>query len=164
MKIIGLDPGYARVGWGIIENEGSKLVVLNYGTIETKSKLNFPKRLEIIFSEINEILRTYRPGEMAIEKLFFQVNRKTAIDVAQARGVVLLAAELSNLSIFEYSPLQVKQGISGYGMATKQQIMQMCVRILNLKEIPTPDDAADALAIAVAHSHSRVSKISKVLV
>ena len=153
MRIIGIDPGYAIVGWGVIDLLQNGLKVLDYGAIETSSNLSFPERLETIFSKISLILNEFNPDELAIEELFFQINKKTAIKVAQARGVLILAAKLSSLKITEYSPVQVKQGISGYGRATKQQIMKMCQQILKLPSIPKPDDAADALAIAVAHAN-----------
>ena len=154
MKILGIDPGYAIVGWGVVEEQpNSTLKVLGYGAIKTSANSNFSTRLESIYIEMLAIIAKFKPNELAIEKLFFQINKKTAIDVAQARGVLILAAKQSFLKIAEYSPLQVKQGISGYGRATKQQIMQMCQRILKLSSIPKPDDAADAIAIAVAHAN-----------
>lgn len=159
MKIIGIDPGYAIVGWGVVDYNNSKFSVVDYGSITTGSKLEFSQRLLNIYNSLNEILNCYRPVEMAVEKLFFNSNHKTAIDVAQARGVVLLAAKQNGLNFFEYTPLQIKQSITGYGRASKAQVIEMAVRFLNLKAAPKPDDTADALAVAVTHAHFSFSKL-----
>lgn len=159
MKIVGIDPGYAIVGWGVLNYENSRFVVLDYGAIITSANLEFSQRLFQIYSELNEILSLHMPSEMAIERLFFNSNQKTAIDVAQARGVVLLCAKQGGLNLFEYTPLQVKQAVTGYGRATKKQVIEMATRLLNLKKVPKPDDTADALAVAVAHAHSSGSKL-----
>ncbi len=154
MIILGIDPGYAIVGYGIIEFRCGKYIPLGYGAILTDSKYNFFNRLEIIHSEILKITDKYKPDVSSIEKLYFQNNHKTAIDVAQARGVTLLALKQNKIPIFEYTPLQVKTAVTGYGKAQKSQIMMMVQRLLCLKEIPKPDDTADALAIAICHANS----------
>ena len=161
MKIIGIDPGYAIVGWGVVNYNNSQFSVVDYGSILTSAKLDFAKRLLIIYDSLNEILKRYGPMEMAIEKLFFNSNTKTAIDVAQARGVVLLAAKQQGLNYFEYTPLQIKQSITGYGRASKVQVIEMAMRFLNLKTVPKPDDTADALAVAVTHAHFSFSRLFK---
>ena len=154
MIILGIDPGIAIVGYGIIEKIGSKINLLEYGSIQTDAKTSTPLRLEIIFNELNGIIKEFKPDEVAYEKLFHQKNSKTVIDVSQARGVEVLAAQLNNLDIFEYTPLQVKTAITGYGRASKNQVQEGVKRLLNLTTIPKPDDAADALAIAICHSFS----------
>lgn len=154
MRILGIDPGLAIVGYGIIEKEGSTIKLIEYGSIQTPAKMNIALRLEIIFKELNSIISDFRPEEIVYEKLFHEKNNKTFIDVSQARGVEILAGKLNNLDIYEYTPLQVKTAITGYGRASKVQVQESVKRILNLKEIPKPDDAADALAIAICHSFS----------
>ncbi len=154
MQILGIDPGYAIVGYGIIEYKNGFFRPINYGAVLTKANDNFCNRLKVIHSEISEIIKKYSPEVSAIEKLYFQNNHKTAIDVAQARGVTLLALKQNNIPIFEYTPLQVKTTVTGYGKAQKKQVMMMTQRLLKLKEIPKPDDAADALAIAICHANS----------
>ena len=154
MVILGIDPGYAIVGYGIIEFKNAKYTSIYHGAIFTSASDDFTNRLEIIFNELSEIISTYKPDEVSIEKLYFQNNHKTAIDVAQARGVTLLAIKKFGLPIFEYTPLQVKTAVTGYGKAQKSQVMMMTQRLLRLKEIPKPDDTADALAIAICHANS----------
>ena len=154
MIILGIDPGIAIVGYGIIERIGSKINLLEYGSIQTNANTSTPLRLEIIFNELNGIIKEFKPDEVAYEKLFHQKNAKTVIDVSQARGVEVLVAQINNLDIFEYTPLQVKTAITGYGRASKNQVQEGVKRLLNLTTIPKPDDAADALAIAICHSFS----------
>lgn len=154
MRIIGIDPGYAIVGFGIIEYENSKFKTVDYGAIITEAGTDFNRRLRTIYEDICQILDIYKPESLAIEKLYFQNNQKTAIDVAEARGVILLAATQRNLLIREYTPLEVKKSITGYGQAVKKQVQEMTKRVLHLPEIPKPDDTADALAIAVCHAHT----------
>lgn len=154
MRILGIDPGYAIVGYGIIEFQNGLFKPINYGAIITKANDDFCNRLAIIHSETEEIIKKYAPDTSAIEKLYFQNNHKTAIDVAQARGVTLLALKQNKIPIFEYTPLQVKTTVTGYGKAQKKQVMLSTQRLLKLKEIPRPDDAADALAIAICHANS----------
>ena len=155
MAVIGIDPGTATTGYGIVEEEqDGSLKALAYGTIETPSDLEMPSRLLVLYRALNEILLLHRPMSAAVEKLFFQRNVRTALTVGQARGVVLLALEEHNIIIGEYTPMEVKQAVSGYGGADKRQIQLMVQALLGLAEIPKPDDAADALAIAICHLQS----------
>ncbi len=153
MRIIGIDPGYAIVGFGVVEYDGHKFVPIEYGAITTEANTPFPLRLKSIYDDMEFILDKYKPERFAIEKLFFTSNQKTGIDVAQARGILVLSAVSRGIPIFEYTPLQVKQAVVGYGRAEKSQVMDMTKRILNLQQIPKPDDAADALAIAICDAH-----------
>jgi len=150
MKILGIDPGTARLGWGVIDNE----VMVDCGCLETPPKQPEEKRLSSLFIKLNELIKQHRPETAAVEKLFFFKNQTTLIPVAQSRGVVLLAAAQNNLPVFSYTPLQIKQAVTGYGRAEKIQVQQMVKLILKLKIIPRPDDAADALAVALTHSFS----------
>lgn len=154
MIILGIDPGLAIVGYGVIKVNGNKIKVLEYGSIQTKANTEIQERLEIIFNEMNTLIDDLKPDEVVFEKLFHQKNSKTVIDVSQARGVKILATKLKKLDIYEYTPLQVKTAITGYGRASKIQMQEGVKRILNLADIPKPDDAADALAIAICHSFS----------
>lgn len=161
MIILGIDPGIAIVGWGVIEYEASKFKVLGYGSITTPAGMETPKRLAVLDTELKEIIRKYKPEQMAIEELFWNTNQKTGIVVAEARGVIILAARQANIPIFEYTPLQVKQAIVGYGRAEKKQVIMMVTTFLGLKEAPKPDDTADALAIAICHGHCANSVIGQ---
>ncbi len=154
MIILGIDPGFAIVGVGVIEYKGNKFKVLDYFAITTKAHTPIEQRLKIIYDGINEAINKYKPNFMAVEELFFNNNAKTAIAVGQARGVILLSAVNLGVPFFEYTPLQVKQAVAGYGRADKNQVQQMVKAILNLPAVPKPDDVADALAIAVCHAHS----------
>lgn len=154
VTILGIDPGLAATGFGVIEKQGSRLKLIDYGCIKTKVQLPTEKRLEQISADLNKIIKKYRPKIIAVEKLFFCKNVKTALAVGQARGVIILVAGQNCLEIEEYTPLQIKQALTGYGQAEKRQIQQMVKVILNLKTVPTPDDAADALAAAVCCAHS----------
>ena len=154
MVVLGIDPGYAIVGWGVIEYSHSRFKVLGYGAITTEAQTPFPERLQIIYNDMCYLFTKYKPEVMSMEKLFYNSNQKTVIDVAQARGVITLAAQMNNKDIFEYTPLQVKQSVTGYGRAEKQQVMAMVKMLLNLQKIPRPDDAADALAMAICHAHT----------
>ena len=158
--ILGIDPGYAIVGYGIINYEKNRFSVVDYGAITTEAKTPFNQRLQIIFNSLTEIIEKHKPEAMAIEKLFYNTNAKTVIDVAQARGVIMLAAQLKGIPAFEYTPLQVKQSVVGYGRAEKKQVQEMTRVILNLEKIPKPDDTADALAMAICHAHSSGSLMS----
>lgn len=151
MIILGIDPGIAIVGYGIIEVRGNNYKAIDYGCITTDSKLLFPDRLKIVYDELINIINKYKPDDYAVEELFFNKNVKTAIKVGQARGVEILAAVNQGLPVFEYTPLQIKQAVVGYGRAEKHQVQEMVKLLLNLQEIPKPDDAADALAIALCH-------------
>lgn len=158
MIILGIDPGFARTGFGVIEEKNKNLCMIDYGCISTSAGLTFPKRLKKIREELNGLIKKHRPDICSVEKIFFCKNTKTAIDVGQARGVVILTAAEKNLKILEFTPLQVKQFITGYGKAEKGQIQKMVKILLNLKEIPKPDDAADALALAIAGSNNFITK------
>ena len=154
LRILGIDPGYAIVGFGVLEYDGYKFTPVHFGAITTEAGTDFTLRLKTIFDDMNTVLTTFKPEAMAIEKLFFNTNQKTGIDVAQARGVTLLAATNAGVPVFEYTPLQVKQSVVGYGRAEKPQVMEMTRRILGLADVPKPDDTADALAIAICHGHA----------
>lgn len=151
MVILGIDPGLATTGYGIIELKAKslKLKVIDYGCVRTSAKLLFAERLEIIYKELENLIKKYKPDKIVIEKIFFAKNVKTAMQVGEARGVVTLAAIQNKIPIFEFTPLQIKQALTGYGQASKDQVQKMVKTILDLKEIPKPDDAADALAIAI---------------
>lgn len=151
MTVLGIDPGYAIIGYGIVNYESMNFTPVAYGCITTDADTDFNIRLKLIFDGMNKVIEKAKPDCIAIEKLYFQNNQKTAIMVAEARGVILLSAQLHNIPIFEYTPLQVKTAVTGYGKAKKQQVMDMTKRLLKLKKMPKPDDAADALAIAVCH-------------
>ena len=159
MRILGVDPGYAIVGVGTVDYEGNRFRVVEYGAITTQAGEDMFDRLKKIYDEMMELLERVKPDAMAIEELFFQNNQKTAINVAQARGIIVLAAKNHGIPIFEYTPLQVKQAVVGYGKADKNQVQQMTKAILNLEKIPKPDDTADALAIAVCHAHTGGSRL-----
>ena len=154
MRILGIDPGYAIVGYGVLDYDGSRFGVVGFGAITTAAGLPFDRRLMAIFDDMRVLIQNYRPDEKKKKKLFFNTNQKTGIDVAQARGVTLLAAAQAGLPIFEYTPLQVKSSITGYGRAEKQQVQEMTRTILHLKEVPKPDDTADAVALAITHAYS----------
>lgn len=153
LRIIGIDPGYAIVGFGVLDYAGSEFTTIEYGSIYTQAHTDFKKRLLDIHTDLEFIIEKYRPDCMSIEKLFYFSNQKTVIDVAQARGVIMMTAAEHNLEVYEYTPLQVKQSVVGYGRAEKKQVMEMTRNILHLSQIPKPDDAADALALAICHGH-----------
>jgi len=154
LRILGIDPGFAIVGYGIVDYVGNKFSVVDYGAATTAAGENIFTRLKLIYDEISEIIARIKPDCMAIEELFFNTNSKTAITVAEARGILIIAAMNAGIPVFEYTPLQVKQAVTGYGRADKNQVQQMIKILLNLEKIPKPDDAADALAIAICHAHS----------
>lgn len=160
MRILGLDPGLATVGYGVVDVLGPReLSCVSYGSIKTESHQPFSLRLQIIFDDLKEILTRYEPSEAAVERLFFNQNVTTGIQVSHARGVILLRLQLENISLFEYTPLQIKSRLTGYGHAQKHQIQNMVQRILNLDHTPKPDDAADGLAVAISHYYSRMTEI-----
>lgn len=159
MRVLGIDPGIGRTGWGIIDEKSGKFSTLSFDCFETKSTTETPKRLSEIYDQIVKLIDKYKPDALAIEELFFNSNSKTAFVVGQARGVVLLAGAQKKLSIGVYTPLQVKIAVSGYGRAEKAQVGKMVKTILGLESIPKPDDTADALAVGLAHLFSR--KINK---
>ena len=154
MKILGIDPGYAILGYGVVEKIGNKFKVCDYGAITTDAGTPMTERLEHLYDSLREIIEEHRPDVASIEELFFNNNAKTAILVGEARGVAVLACADGGLEIEEYTPLQIKQALVGYGRADKKQVQIMVKTILNLKEIPKPDDTADALAAAICHGHS----------
>lgn len=154
MVIFGIDPGIAIVGYGVLEYKGNKFRVIDYGAVQTTNGNNFPTRLKIVYDEISLLLDKHKPDALAIEELFFNKNVKTAITIGQARGAQILAAVNKGIEVYEYTPLQVKQGVVGYGRADKRQIQEMVKILLNLDKIPKPDDVADALAVAICHAHS----------
>lgn len=154
MKILGIDPGFAIVGCGVVDYTGNKFTVIDHMAVTTKAGLPLEQRLKTIYEDVGDIIDRYRPDAVAVEELFFNTNTTTAIQVGQARGVILLSAVNRGVEIAEYTPLQVKQAVVGYGRADKHQIQQMVKMILNLKEIPKPDDVADGLALAICHAHS----------
>lgn len=160
MRILGIDPGYAIVGWGVVDYEKNHFTPVDYGAVLTAAGTPFEQRLLTIYDDVAAIIDRYRPQALSIEKLFFNTNAKTAIDVSQARGVILLAAVQAEVPIFEYTPLQVKQSVVGYGRAEKQQVQEMTRILLNLQKIPKPDDTADSLALAICHAHSGTSALS----
>ena len=152
--ILGIDPGFGRTGWGVIKNEANKIKLVDYGCIETKVGEDFSVRLKILNEELVNIIKKYKPEIVGVEELFIHKNLKTAIKVGQARGVILLTIIQANLPLLELTPLQVKQGVCAYGKADKKQVQDMVKLLLNLEKIPQPDDAADALAVAICTANS----------
>lgn len=161
MVILGIDPGIATVGYGIISAANGRFSPIDYGTITTKAGVLLEKRLCEIYDCVTELIRRYSPDAVAIEELFFNKNVKTAIDVAQGRGAILTAVAKSGIDLFEYTPLQVKSSVVGYGRAEKQQVMYMIKVLLNLNSTPKPDDTADALAIAICHANFSMHTTAK---
>ena len=161
MRILGIDPGYAIVGWGLIEYQGNRFRTLDYGAVTTAAGVAFTLRLQQIYDETAALLAASRPDAMAIEKLFFNTNTTTAIMVAEARVCILLAARQAGVAVYEYTPLQVKQAVTGYGRAEKKQIQEMTRILLHLEKVPKPDDTADALAMAICHAHSAGSLLQQ---
>lgn len=163
MVVLGIDPGYAIVGWGVVNYAGNIYRPLGFGAITTDGSSNFNDRLGYIYNNMTRLIKKCEPDAMAVEKLYFQNNQKTAINVAQARGVILLAAQQQGVPIFEYTPLQVKTVVTGYGKAKKPQVMEMTRRLLALESVPKPDDTADALAIALCHIQARGTALRKII-
>lgn len=161
MRILGIDPGVAIVGFGVLDCAGGTQRMVQYGAINTPAGLPLAARLLQIESDLTALIEQFKPDEMAIEELFFSKNITTGIAVAHARGVILCAAEKQHLPIYEYTPMQVKQAVVGYGLAEKKQVMDMTCRLLKLKVIPRPDDAADALAVAICHARSATSLLRR---
>ena len=154
MRVLGIDPGYATIGYGVIDTNGNRHKVVDYGVITTPKNENIAVRLAMIYDLMTEIINKFKPDEIAVEELFFVQNVTTGINVAHARGVILLASVHACGRLYEYTPLQIKQAMTGYGRAEKRQIQEMVKIYLNLPKIPRPDDAADALAIALTHAHT----------
>ncbi len=163
MIILGIDPGIAIVGWGVIDygGAGTKPRPIDYGAITTPSTMRTEDRLMVVYEELKTIIKTYSPEAAAIEELFFNTNQKTGIIVAEARGVTILACREGNVPIYEYTPLQIKDSVVGYGRADKHQIIAMVTTFLSLKEPPKPDDTADALAVALCHAHTGTSRLAE---
>ncbi len=161
MVILGIDPGLAIVGWGVIDYAGSRFRTLGYGSIETPAGIETPQRLLAIRRGMEALLKNYHPDQMAIEELFFTKNITTGIRVAEARGVILLAGAEADIPMAEYTPMQVKQAVVGYGLAEKRQVIAMVTKLLSLPAAPSPDDTADALAIAVCHAHTGCSRLAE---
>ncbi len=162
MKILGIDPGYGITGFGLIESERGSSRLLQCGAITTPAGMDFSARLEIIYEDMRRLLEAAKPDAVAIEELFFGQNVTTGIGVAQSRGVILLAIRQTGLEVTAYKPMQVKQAVVGYGNATKHQVQDMTRRLLNLSTMPKPDDAADAIAIALCHARSTTSLLAKI--
>jgi len=162
MRILGIDPGYATIGFGLIETERAQVHMVTYGAITTPAGLPLSKRLWQIGNDVEELIGQLKPDAVAVEELFFNTNITTGISVAHGRGVILYAAEKCGIPLFEYTPSQVKLAVTGYGKAEKHQVMDMTKRLLKLKSIPRPDDAADALALALCHARSRTSRMPQV--
>ena len=160
MRILGIDPGYGIVGYGVIEYDRGRIRYMGHGAITTAAGDPFPQRLVEIYQDMNTLLVTFEPDAVAIEQLFFNTNVTTGIQVGHARGVILLACAQKNVATYEYTPLQVKQSVVGYGRAEKKQVMEMTRSLLGLKTVPRPDDAADALAIAICHGHTSGSLLA----
>ncbi len=161
MIILGIDPGYAIVGYGVVRAENGRFSVLEHGAVVTQAGLDFNHRLEKIYDSLTVLMAHWRPEAISVEKLYFQNNKTTAIGVAEARGVILLAAQKAGAKIYEYTPLQIKQAVTGYGKAKKPQVMEMTRRLLGLKNMPKPDDTADALAMAVCHGQAAGSSLRR---
>ena len=158
MIVLGIDPGYALMGWGVVEAEGSRMKLINYGCIETKAGVPMQNRLRTLQLGVRDLLNIYRPDDVAFEELFFARNVTTALMVGAARGAAIIAAAEYTNNLYEYTPMQIKQAITGYGKADKKQIQQMVKLLLKLDEIPKPDDAADAIACAITHCQAGVAK------
>lgn len=156
-KILGIDPGFATIGFGLVAAERGSVQMLRYGAITTPAGMEFSKRLRLIYQDATELLELLKPDAVAIEELFFNTNITTGIQVAHGRGILLLACEEQGVPIFEYTPSQVKQAVVGYGKAEKRQVMDMTRRLLHLQQMPRPDDAADGLALALCHARSSTS-------
>lgn len=154
MRILGIDPGYARMGWGVVDMRGNRFKPVAYGAFETTPDMVMTDRLKSIYFDLMECISEYEPDSVAIEDLYFNTNASTAMKVGQARGVAILACANSGLAVYEYTPLQIKQALTGYGRAEKQQIQWMVQKLLNLREIPKLDDTTDALAACICHGNS----------
>ena len=161
MRILGIDPGYGITGFGVVEAQRNEFRLLRYGAITTPAGADFSARLEMIYEDMRELLKMSQPEAVAIEELFFGQNVTTGIGVAQSRGVILLSIRQAGVPVFQYKPMQVKQAVVGYGNATKHQVQDMTRRLLHLEKIPKPDDAADAIAIALCHGRSTTSLLAQ---
>ena len=155
MRILGIDPGFAITGYSIIDYQGNKFKLIDSGAVTTKAGTSFPLRLTKIYDDLEMLIDKYKPDAISVEELFFNNNAKTAINVAQARGVVLIAGCKNNIPTYEYTPLQIKQAVVGYGRAEKQQVQRMVKSILNVSNLPKLDDTTDSMAAAICHAHSQ---------
>ena len=160
MRILGIDPGYATIGFGMVDADRGAYRLLQYGTITTPADAPFPQRLSMIYEDMNRLLDALAPEALSVEELFFGHNVTTGIGVSHGRGVILLAAEQHKVPIFEYTPMQVKLAVCGYGKATKRQVMDMTRRLLSMQQVARPDDAADAIALALCHARSATSLLT----
>ena len=161
LRILGIDPGLATMGWGVIEADGYREKLVQYGALITYPRDTFPTRLRCVYTGVQGLLQTFKPDEIAFEELFFSKNVTTGIQVGGARGVALVACQAYTDKLFEYTPMQIKQAVVGYGLAEKRQVMDMVRRLLKLKAVPRPDDAADALALAICHARSATSLLAR---
>ena len=161
MVILGIDPGLAIVGWGVVQYAANRFAPMAYGSIQTKAGIPVEDRLSQIYDRLSEIIEKYKPDAISVEELFWNTNVTTGIVVAEARGVILLCAKMHGVPIYEYTPMQVKLAVCGYGKATKRQVMDMTKRLLHMQEVAKPDDTADAIAIAICHAHTGASAIGK---
>ena len=161
MRVLGIDPGYAIVGWGVVEYIGNRFAPIGYGAVITEKDTPFEQRLVEIYEGVLDICKRYQPEALSIEKLYYQHNQTTVIGVAEARGVILLAAAQCGVPIYEYTPMQVKQAITGYGKAVKKQVQEMTRILLHLPAVPKPDDTADALAMAITFCHTNGNQLNR---
>ena len=161
MRVLGIDPGYAIVGWGVVEYVGNRFAPVGYGAVVTEKDTPFEQRLVEIYEGVLDICKRYKPEALSIEKLYYQHNQTTVIGVAEARGVILLAAAQCGVPIYEYTPMQVKQAVTGYGKAVKKQVQEMTRVLLHLPAVPKPDDTADALAMAITFCHTNGNQLNR---
>ena len=161
MRVLSIDPGYAIVGWGVVEYVGNRFAPVGYGAVVTEKDTPFEQRLVEIYEGVLDICKRYKPEALSIEKLYYQHNQTTVIGVAEARGVILLAAAQAGLPIYEYTPMQVKQAVTGYGKAVKKQVQEMTRMLLSLPAVPKPDDTADALAMAITFCHTNGNQLNR---
>lgn len=154
MRILGVDPGFAITGYSVIDYVGNKFKLITSGAVTTQAGVSFPLRLEKLYNDLEQIITEYKPDAMSVEELFFNNNAKTAINVAQARGVILVVGRKQNLATYEYTPLQIKQAVVGYGRADKIQVQKMVKTILGVEKLPKLDDTTDSMAAAICHAHS----------
>ena len=161
MRVLGIDPGYAIVGWGVVEYTGNRFTPVDFGAVTTPAGMPFEQRLAAVYDGVSRIMRDYAPEALSIEQLFYQHNQTTVIGVAEARGVILLAAAQAGLPVYEYTPMQVKQAVTGYGKAVKKQVQEMTRILLHLPAVPRPDDTADALAMAITFCHTSANQLTR---
>ena len=161
MRVLGIDPGYAIVGWGVTDYTGNRFSPVAFGAVTTEARVAFERRLAQVYDGVLEVMRTHQPEALSIEQLFYQHNQTTVIGVAEARGVILLAAAQCGLPVFEYTPMQVKQAVTGYGKAVKKQVQEMTRVLLHLPAVPKPDDTADALAMAITFCHTNGNQLNR---